>query len=333
MQIRKSFLYLCLGLFLCILFSHPAHAEFKYPLLEQFPGFFNAGSTPTFPDLLSAVYKFGIWTVGIAAFFMLTVGGFLYATSAGNTASISSAKNIITDALWGLVMALAAYLLLYVINPDLVNLNLNLISVGLNTATTPGVVGGGVYMGYEGSTKKIPGGCKNEELKGMLNNAARQVGKDACLILALAATETSCQTGKTSPKGACGIVQFKPETAKKYGFSGSNQDICKQMDADPQKAIIAGAKYLFSHEKLVRGSINNSEDKSRRQAIRDLYAAYNGGPGALGASSNCAGQKNEYGFEYRKWDCPVGQGGYKETERATATFLKFYTDCRNNKML
>ncbi len=143
MQIRKSFLYLCLGLFLCILFSHPAHAEFKYPLLEQFPGFFNAGSTPTFPDLLSAVYKFGIWTVGIAAFFMLTVGGFLYATSAGNTASISSAKNIITDALWGLVMALAAYLLLYVINPDLVNLNLNLISVGLNTATTPGVVGGG----------------------------------------------------------------------------------------------------------------------------------------------------------------------------------------------
>ncbi len=176
----KLSLYLCLGLFLCILFSHPAHAEFKYPLLEQFPGFFNAGSTPTFPDLLSAVYKFGIWTVGIAAFFMLTVGGFLYATSAGNTASISSAKNIITDALWGLVMALVAYLLLYVINPDLVKLNLNLISVGLNTATTPGTVGGGSGIFPGGSGKCSPqtsGSCSIANMTAIFgSNASKASG-------------------------------------------------------------------------------------------------------------------------------------------------------------
>jgi hypothetical protein len=42
-----------------------------------------------------------------------------------------------------------AYLILYVINPDLVNLNLNLIKVGINS-------GGGSYGGGGGSGEKVP---------------------------------------------------------------------------------------------------------------------------------------------------------------------------------
>jgi len=109
-----------------------SHAAFDYQLMEQIPGFFNSGSSPTFPQLLTAIYNFGLWTVGIAAFFMLVIGGFLYITSAGNTSAAGTAKKVITDALLGLVAAFLAYLLLYVINPDLVNLNLNLISVGVD---------------------------------------------------------------------------------------------------------------------------------------------------------------------------------------------------------
>ena len=92
----------------------------NYKIMEAIPGFFNAGSSISFPDLISAIYKFGIWTVGIAALFMITVGGFMYATSAGNTSTAGSAKSIISDALLGLVVAMTAYLILNVINPDLV---------------------------------------------------------------------------------------------------------------------------------------------------------------------------------------------------------------------
>ena len=109
-----------------------AHAEMKYTLLESFPGFFTAGTTgPTFPEMILAIYKFGIWTVGIAGLFMLTIGGFWYMTSAGNNATAETAKKIIWDALLGIVAALAAYLIMYVINPDLTRINIKFVSVSV----------------------------------------------------------------------------------------------------------------------------------------------------------------------------------------------------------
>lgn len=77
-----------------------------------------------FPSLILSIYKFGIWTVGIAGLFMLVIGGFMYMASAGNTATVNSAKGIITDALVGIVAAMCAYLVLYVINPDLTKINI-----------------------------------------------------------------------------------------------------------------------------------------------------------------------------------------------------------------
>ena len=106
-------------------------ATFDYKLLEDFPGVsgMKAGTGFTdLPGLISALYKFGIWTVGIAALLMLVIGGFMYMTSAGNTSRVGSAKGVIGDALLGLLAALGAFLLLYVINPDLTKINLNLIN-------------------------------------------------------------------------------------------------------------------------------------------------------------------------------------------------------------
>jgi hypothetical protein len=98
----------------------PASTRFNYTLLESFPGFFTRDTQMTdFPAMIIAIYKFGIWTVGIAGFFMLVVGGFMYMASAGNTSTAGSARGIIWDALLGIVAALGAYLILYVINPDL----------------------------------------------------------------------------------------------------------------------------------------------------------------------------------------------------------------------
>lgn len=135
---------------------------FSYQPLEQIPGAQMA--TTSFPQYVQGIYKFGIWTVGLAALFMLSVGGFIYLSSGGNTATIGKAKTYIWDALIGLVLALLAYLILYVINPDLVNVNLGSFSKvggsvpenGIQAPSAPGVPA--KYTSTQCSNKPTPNG-------------------------------------------------------------------------------------------------------------------------------------------------------------------------------
>lgn len=150
---RKLPIIIFISAFILLGLSGIAHAEMKYTLLESFPGFFTGDEQMTdFPKMILAIYKFGIWTVGIAGLFMLVIGGFWYMTSAGNNATAETAKKIIWDSLLGIAAALAAYLIMYVINPDLTNISINFVKVSTSTTTsttsttsttTPGGAAGG----------------------------------------------------------------------------------------------------------------------------------------------------------------------------------------------
>ncbi len=97
-----------------------------YTLHEKIPGQDGVNDLQTY---LSAIYKFGIAIVALLAVVMIAVGAFMYiVTSAGNAAKLANAKEIITSAILGLVMALLAWLILFVINPDLVSGGLNITS-------------------------------------------------------------------------------------------------------------------------------------------------------------------------------------------------------------
>ena len=106
-----------------------------YVPLENIPG-----STPeqisTFPGYVNAVYKFALWAVGISALLMISIGGFMYFTAAGNTSKMESGKKIIADALYGLIAVLFAWVLLYTINPNLTDINLNSVR-SIKSTTTP----------------------------------------------------------------------------------------------------------------------------------------------------------------------------------------------------
>ncbi len=78
------------------------------------------------PVLMRYLFSVGIAIVGLAALFMLVIGGATYLLSAGNTATMGSAKKIMIDAVMGLVLALGSWLLLYVINPDLIGIDENI---------------------------------------------------------------------------------------------------------------------------------------------------------------------------------------------------------------
>lgn len=126
-QMLASSLFLLTILFLPAFVSA---ASFNYTPMEQIPGFSTTGG---FCSYISAVYKFGIWAVGIAAMLMIMIGGYMYMMSAGNTASTGKAKSVITDAIIGLILALTSYLILYEINPNLLSCK---ISAGDGTAAT-----------------------------------------------------------------------------------------------------------------------------------------------------------------------------------------------------
>lgn len=95
----------------------------KYQLLEKIPGT-DKISGSDLPGYISAIYKVALIVVTLSAVLMLSIGGFMYLTSAGNTAAMGTAKGIIYDSLIGLVIALSAWLVLYIINPDLVKITL-----------------------------------------------------------------------------------------------------------------------------------------------------------------------------------------------------------------
>jgi len=68
-------------------------------------------------DVLSRLYVFGVGLVAIVAMIMLVIGGVQYMVAGDKDPG--PAKERIRNAIWGLILALCSYLILYTINPDL----------------------------------------------------------------------------------------------------------------------------------------------------------------------------------------------------------------------
>lgn len=151
MNIKKQFLFVVILLTIFstsfsvgeLALAQETKPGLQYQLLEKIPGTSGLGSD--LPGYVSAIYKMALVIVTLSAVLMLSIGGFMYLTSAGNTASIGTAKGIIYDSLIGLVIALSAWLVLYVINPDLVEINLSalapVVPISGNPAGAPGSIG------------------------------------------------------------------------------------------------------------------------------------------------------------------------------------------------
>jgi hypothetical protein len=73
-------------------------------------------------EFVNNVYKFALGISGAAAFAVIIYGAILYTASAGNSSKQQEAKEWIKGAVFGVILLLAAYLILYTINPNLVNL-------------------------------------------------------------------------------------------------------------------------------------------------------------------------------------------------------------------
>ena len=115
MQTKKTIalIVFILALFCCV---HLASAQGYTPLV-RIPGLPTSG-TVNLSMYLVGIYNFLLSIVGIVAVMMLIIGGMRYITAAGNQAAAGDAKDIISNAIIGLLLALLSWVFIATINPD-----------------------------------------------------------------------------------------------------------------------------------------------------------------------------------------------------------------------
>jgi soluble lytic murein transglycosylase-like protein len=96
----------------------------------------------------------------------------------------------------------------------------------------------------------------------LINAAARRHGLPPEFVASVVSAESDFRPGAVSPKGAIGLMQLMPATAREYGAD----------PRDPRQNVEAGTQYLRD---LLFKYQNNDHQVSR------ALAAYNAGPGAV----------------------------------------------------
>lgn len=111
---KKNIAYLAIVTALVVIAS-PAYAQYN-PLI-RIPGL-PATGTITLSMYLVGLYNFLVSIVGIVAVMMMIIGGMRYITAGGSSTALSEAKEIVASAVYGLILAIFAWLIIAAINPD-----------------------------------------------------------------------------------------------------------------------------------------------------------------------------------------------------------------------
>lgn len=321
------------GILLICFVPLAGYAAFTYTPMEEIPGF---GRPSDFIQYIMAIYRFGLWTIGIAALLMITIGGFMYITSAANKNNAAKAKGIITDAIVGVILAMTSYILLYTINPDLIRIQpLPLIGGGTGAAGVPGTPTGpgGTSPGSQKacpdpnstspidySKAKDDPAIKPDSECDKYDNLFVKYGTggvESCLLKAMAQMESSCGRNKgPSSSGACGLMQILPSTA---GTS------CDQLKSDDDFSVKKAAE-------LIRTSFNSSCVSAADNKYSAIFAGYNSGYNcgsaacpvnkkhSLCGSGDCQGAL--------AFECCKNPGGLSESINYAWNGMGLYNKCK-----
>lgn len=106
-------------------------------------------------------------------------------------------------------------------------------------------------------------GAESSDIDELIADTARRFGHDAHLMRAIVRVESAFNARAVSSKGAIGLMQLMPATARRYGVEKASDLF------DPATNLLAGARYLADLHRLF----------PRR--IELVLAAYNAGEGAV----------------------------------------------------
>ena len=236
-----------------VLFGHSSALAQAYQIQEKIPGYEDEPATDI-TQYIEQIVGFGIATIGILAMFMLIIGAYQYLMAAGNIGTMENARQTIASALLGLILGICAYLILYTINPNLVRPSLqNLQQFGKGEVFKPG----------QHSPIPLKDSIREKVLlyKQTITEASKKYGVPENIIKAMIDTESSGNRYAESNKGAKGLMQLMPGTARDMGVSDP---------FDPYQNIMGGTKYVSQMYKTYG---NGSWERA--------LAAYDWGPGNL----------------------------------------------------
>jgi soluble lytic murein transglycosylase-like protein len=100
------------------------------------------------------------------------------------------------------------------------------------------------------------------DTRAMIQTAARKHKVPEAFVQSIMAAESNFNPDAVSPKGAVGLMQLMPETAREYGAD----------PAIPEQNVDAGTRYL--------GTLLKKYSRYR-DGLRRAIAAYNAGPAAV----------------------------------------------------
>ena len=131
-------------------------------------------------------------------------------------------------------------------------------------------------------------------VKPHLHEAAKTHKIDYELLQALIATESGFDPGAVSPKGAIGLMQIMPDTARRFGVDSDRKTAIEKKLADPKINVKTGSRYLRLLLDMFPGRLDLA------------LASYNAGEGAVQRAGN---------------QIP----NYKETQNYVKTVMGLYT--------
>ena len=120
----------------------------------------------------------------------------------------------------------------------------------------------------------IDGSPAYRQHSAVLREASSVHGVDYALLRALVAAESGFDPQAVSPKGAVGLMQLMPDTARRYGVRDDKKATVEKKLTDPRTNTQAGTRYLRYLLDLFPGRIDLA------------VAAYNAGEGAVQKAGN-----------------------------------------------
>ena len=143
----------------------------------------------------------------------------------------------------------------------------------------------------------IDGSPAYRQHSAVLREASSLHGVDYALLRALVAAESGFDPKAVSPKGAVGLMQLMPDTARRYGVRDDKKATVEKKLTDPRTNTQAGTRYLRYLLDLFPGQLELA------------IAAYNAGEGAVQRAGN---------------RIPL----YKETQNYVRTVMQLYAALR-----